>query len=103
MRILAVMMLVTIFSLALAVWWAVRMLRRLRCFTVRLLDRSRLTVRARLLPGSGRQVAATRLRLHGGLDLTRRVLDDASRRNHPLGDLPRLFRRIEQLAASVDT
>ena len=102
MRILVVMMLVTIFSVGLAVWWAVRMLRRLRCLTVRLIDRSMLTVRARLLPGSARQVAAAQLQLRAGLNLTRRVLDDASRRNHPLGDLPRLFRRIEQLATSID-
>jgi hypothetical protein len=106
MRGLVVVMLVgltiAVVSIGLAVWWVALMLRRLRCLTVRLLDRGTLTVRARLLPGTARRVAATQLQLHTGLDQTRRVLSDAARRNCPLGDLPGLFRRIEQLAASVD-
>ncbi len=107
MRGLVVVMLVavtiTVVLVGLALWWATQLLRRLRCFTVRLADRATLAVRARLLPGAARQVAAAQLQLHTGLELTRRVLDDASRRNCPLGDLPGLFRRIEHLAASVDT
>jgi len=106
MRGLVVVMLVAVtvvvVSVGLVLWWAARMLRRLRCFTSRLVDRGTLTVRARLLPGAARHVAAAQLQLHTGLDQTRRVLDDASRSNCPLGDLPGLFRRIEQLAASVD-
>lgn len=106
MRTLVVVMLVVVtvavVSLGLALWWAARMVRRLRAFTVRLVDRWTLTVRARLLLGSARHVAAAQLQLHTGLDQTRRVLDDASRRNCPLGDLPGVFRRIEQLAGSVD-
>ena len=106
MRTLVVVMLavvtVAVVSVGLALWWAARMLRRLRCYTVRLFDRGTLTVRARLLPGSARRVAAAQLHLHTGLDQTRRVLNDAARRNCPLGDLPNIFRRIEQLAVSVD-
>jgi len=97
-----VLVTVTVVSVGFALWWAARMLRRLRCFTVRLVDRWTLTVKARLLLGSARHVAAAQLQLHTGLDQTRRVLNDASRRNCPLGDLPGIFRRIEQLAASAD-
>jgi hypothetical protein len=100
--VMLVAVMVAVASVGLAGWWAARMLRRLRCVTVRLLDRGTLTVRARLLPGPSRQVAAARLQLHTGLDQTRRLLGDASRRSYPLGDLPGLFRRIEHLAASVD-
>ena len=106
MRGLVVVMLIgltiAVVSVGLAVWWVARMLRRFRSFTVRLLDRGTLTVRARLFPGTARRVAAAQLQLHTGLDQTRRMLGEASRRNCPLGDLPGLFRRIEQLAASVD-
>ena len=97
-----VMVMVAVVSMGLALWWAVRMVRRLRAFTVRLVDRWTLTVRARLLLGSPRHVAAAQLQLHTGVDQTRRVLHDAARRNCPLGDLPGMFRRIEQLAAAID-
>lgn len=107
MRGLLVVMLVAVtvasVSIGLALWATARMLRRLRCFTVRLVDRGRLTARAHLLPGAPRRVAAAQLGLQAGLDQTRRVLGEASRRNCPLGEFPALFRRIEQLAASVDT
>jgi hypothetical protein len=102
MRVLVVVMLVAVVSVGLTLWWAARMLRRLRRFSIRLVDRGRLTVRAHLLPGTARQAAAAQLQLRIGVDLTRRVLHDASRRKSPLGDLPGLFRRIEQLAAAVD-
>jgi hypothetical protein len=106
MRGLVVVMLVALtvafVSVGLALWWTARMLRRLRRFTVRLVDRGTLTVRARVLPGAARRRAAAQLQLHTGLDQTRRVLGEASRRNCPLGDLPGLFGRIEQLAVSVD-
>jgi hypothetical protein len=102
MRVLVVVMLVLVVSVGLALWWAARMLRRLRRFSIRLVDRGTLTVRAHLLPGTARQVAAAQLQMRTGVDQIRRVLHDASRRNCPLGDLPGLFRRIEQLAASVD-
>ena len=97
-----VMGMVAVVSVGLALWWAARMVRHLQTFTVRLVDRWTLTVRARLLLGSARHVAAAQLQLHTGLDQTRRVLNDAARRNCPLGDLPGIFRRIEQLAASAD-
>jgi hypothetical protein len=107
MRGLLVVMLVAVtvasVSIGLALWWTARMLRRLRFFTVRLVDRGRLTARAHLLPGAPRRVAAAQLGLQAGLDQTRRVLGEASRRNCPLGEFPALFRRIEQLAASADT
>lgn len=93
---------VAVVFVGLALWWAARTLRRLRCFAVRFVDRWTLTVRARLLLGPARHVAAAHLQLHTGLDQTRRVLNDASRRNCPLGDLPEIFRRIEQVATSVD-
>lgn len=106
MRTLVVVMLVAVtvavVSAGVALWWAARMVRRLHCCAARLVDRGTLTARAHLLPGLGRRVAAARLQLHTGLDQTRRVLDDASRRNCPIGDLPGIFRRIEQLAGSVD-
>ena len=106
MRTLVVVMLVLVavaaVSAGLALWWAARMLRRLRAFTARLVDREVLRVRARVLLGAPRQVAGARLQLQSGLDQTRRVLNDASRRTCPLGDLPGIFRRIEQLAGSVD-
>ena len=97
-----VMVTIAVVSAGLALWWAARILRRLRAFTVRLVDRETLRVKARVRLGAHRQVAGARLQLHTGLDQTRRVLDDASRRNSPLGDLPGIFRRIEQLAGSVD-
>jgi len=92
----------TALSVGLAVWWTTRMLRRLRRFTGRLVDRGALSARARLVGGAARQAAGAQLRLRSGIDQTRRVLDDAKHRNCPLGDLPGLFRRIERLAASVD-
>ena len=97
-----VMVMVAVISAGLALWWVVRMVRRVRALTVRLVDRWTLTVRSRLLLGPARHVAAAQLQLHSGLDQTRRVLNDASRQNCPLGDLPGIFRRIEQLAASAD-
>lgn len=100
--VMLVVVTVAVVSAGVALWWAVRMVRRLRRFSVRLVDRATLTVRAHGLPGSGRRVAVAQLQLHTGLDQTRRVLNDAARRNCPLGDLPGIFRRIEQLAGSVD-
>ena len=97
-----VMVMVAVVSVSLALWWVARMVRRVRAFTVRLVDRWTLTARARLLLGPARHVAAAQLQLHTGLDQTRRVLNDAARRNCPVGDLPGIFRRIEQLAASAD-
>ena len=97
---LAVML--SVVSVGLAAWCAARMLRRLRRFTGQLVDRGALSVRARLHPGAAGQVAGARLQLRSGIDQTRRIVDDAVRRNDPLGELPRLFRRIEHLAESVD-
>lgn len=106
MSALVVVMLVAVFLTivfaGLAVWWAARLLGRLRRSTRRLVDCGALSARAHLLPGTGRRVAATRLQLRTGLDQTRRMLEDASRRSFPLGDLPGLFRRIEHVAVSVD-
>ena len=86
----------------LAIWWAIRLLRRLSDSTRRLVDRGSLSVKAHLAPGSTGRVAAARLRLRGAIERTRRMLDDAARRNCPLGDLPGIFRRIERLADAVD-
>ena len=86
-----------------AVWMAVIAFRRFRQLTRRVVDRGILSVKARALPpGRGRQVAGLRLELRDAVDRTRRVLDDATARNCPLGELPGLFRRIESLAGSVD-
>ena len=107
MRALVVLILITLLlsavSVGVAIWWTTRMLRRLHRSARRLIDRGTLSARAYLVPpGRARQVAAARLQLRTGMDQTRRVLEDAVRRNYPLGDLPGLFRRIEHLAASVD-
>jgi hypothetical protein len=86
-----------------AVWVAGRAVRRLHRVGRRAVDRSILSVKARALPpGRGRQVAGLRLDLRAGVVQTRRVLDDAVRHDCSLGELPRLFRRVERLAASVD-
>ena len=107
MRAVIVVMLVAVtlavVAVSLTVWWVTRALRHLRRSTRRLVNRGTLSVKAHLVPGSARQVAAARLQLSTGVDQTRRLLADAPRRNCPLGDLPGLFRRIEHLAASVDT
>ena len=100
--VMLVVVTIAVVAAGLTVWWAARMLRRLRAYTVRLVDREALRLKARVRLGAPRQVAAARLQLHTGLDQTRRVLHDASRRNCPLGDLPGIFHRIEQLAASTD-
>lgn len=107
MRAVVVVMVVAVtlavVAVGLAAWWVTRLLRRVRRSTRRLVNRGTLSVKAHLVPGSARQVAAARLQLSTGIDRTRRVLQDASRRNCPLGDLPGLFRRIEHLAGSVHT
>ncbi|HEV3364869.1 MAG TPA: hypothetical protein VG795_12170 [Acidimicrobiia bacterium] len=96
-------LMLTAVSVGVVIWWTTRMLRRLRGATRRLFERGTLSVRAYMAPpGRARQVAAARLHLRTGMEQTRRVLDDASRRNCPLGDLPGIFRRIEHLAGSVD-
>ncbi len=107
MRALVVLLLITLMltavSVGVAIWWTTRMLRRLRRATRRLIDRGALSARAYLAPpGRVRQAATARLHLRTAMDQTRRVLEDAVRRNCPLGDLPGIFRRIEQLAGSVD-
>lgn len=86
----------------LTVWWAIRRLCRLTGRAVRLVDRGSLSVKAHVAPGLSRQVAATRLHLRQAIEQTGRVLDDAARRNCPLGDLPGVFRRIEHLAGALD-
>lgn len=108
MRALFVVMLVavalSVVAVGLAAWWVTRLLGRVRRYAGRLVDRGTLSVKAHMVPGrAARQVAAARLLLGTGITQTRRVLEDASRRGCPLGDLPGLFRRIEQLAGSVDT
>jgi hypothetical protein len=100
--VMVVALALTACSVGLAVWWTTRMLRRLRRFTGRLVDRGALAARAHLVGGTVRQAAAAQLRLRSGIDQTRRVLDDARHRHCPLGDLPGLFRRVEHLATSVD-
>jgi len=107
MSALVVLMLATVTVCVLlvggAVWLAGRAVRRVHRAGRRVVDRSILSVKARALPpGRGRLVAGLRLDLRAGVDQTRRVLDDAVRHDCSLGELPRLFRRVEQLAASVD-
>jgi hypothetical protein len=107
MRGLVVLVLITLVLTAVSVgvvlWWTARMLRRLRRATRRLLERGTLSARAYVSPpGRARHVAAARLHLRTGMEQTRRVLEDASRRNCPVGDLSAIFRRIEHLAGSVD-
>jgi hypothetical protein len=103
---LVVLMLVAVtllvVALGLAMWMVTRVLRRLRRSARRLVDRGTLSVKAHMAPECTRQVAGRRLALRDGVDQTRRVLDDATRRNCPLGDLPGLFRRIEELADAID-
>jgi hypothetical protein len=86
-----------------AAWIAGRAVRRLHRFAGRVVDRSVLSLKARALPpGRVRQVARLRLDLRAGIDQTAWVLDEAAREDCALGELPRLFRRVEQLARSVD-
>jgi hypothetical protein len=93
----------SVVCLGAAVWRAALALRRLHRSTRRLVDRGVLSVKAHALPpGRARQVAGLRLDLRAGMDHTRRVLEDATCRNCPLGELPELFRRVEHLAESVD-
>jgi hypothetical protein len=89
-----------------ALWIATRTLRRLRRLrraAGRLVEDGTLRVKAYVLPpGRARQAAVLRRDLRAAIDRTGRLLDEAGRRDCPLGELPRLFRRVEELAASVD-
>ncbi|HYH49840.1 MAG TPA: hypothetical protein VEG38_09865 [Acidimicrobiia bacterium] len=106
MRVLVVVMLVglalSVLSAGLTIWWTIKIGRRLTQRARRLVERASLTARAQLVPGAARQVASARLQLSIGVEQTRRALEDAARRNCPLGDLPSLFRRVERLAEAVD-
>lgn len=100
--VLLVALALSVAATGITVWWASRVLRRLCRRTRWLVDRGSLSLKSHLAPGSGRQVSTARLGLHASIEQTRRVLDEASRRNVPLGDLPGLFHRIEHLAGCVD-
>lgn len=62
-----------------------------------------LNSRVQLSRGSRRQVFALQLRLAEALDSGRAAIDLAVRSNARLGNLPRLFRRIEAEAATLQT
>ncbi|MCA1843489.1 MAG: hypothetical protein LC792_09965 [Actinobacteria bacterium] len=86
-----------------AMWLATGAVRRVHRLTRPVVDRATLSVKAHALPHRpAREVARLRLELRTGMEQTRRILDDARRRDCPLGELPGLFRRVEQLAESVD-
>jgi hypothetical protein len=82
---------------------AARTVGRVHQVTRRAVDRAVVPARAYgLPPGRGRQVARLRLTLRRELERTGRVLETAAGEHCSLGELPLLFRRVEQLGRSVD-
>jgi hypothetical protein len=95
---LAAIWVASIATVVLVVWAVVRRIRRSRA-----LNRGILKARASLSAGPQRRVLSLRLQLADTLDSGRAAIDLAIRNEGRRGDLPRLFRRIEAEAQTLDS
>lgn len=82
----------------------VRAARRKKWLNPQAVKRGILAVKAQTLPpGTAREMAQLRLQLSTQLRQTRQMLEQAGEGGRSVGELPRMFARVEQLAQILDS